>query len=72
MGRGEKSSAFALGAVLLGICGSLTWHRAEVYSTSASLWRDTVTQNPNSWLAQANIGQTLAAAKDDDDAIAHF
>jgi Flp pilus assembly protein TadD len=61
----------ALGVVILSVLGTLTWQRAAVFSSEASLWNDTLAKNPGSWLAQSNVGQSLAFAGRYDEGIAH-
>jgi Flp pilus assembly protein TadD len=71
-GAGKGVMPIVAGIVVLGVASTLTWQRADVFSTQASLWRDTVTQNPGSWLAQANYGQSLEVARNYDEALAHL
>lgn len=49
-----------------------TWVRAGVYATSETLWLDTVTKNPEAWMAQYNLGLALGRSGKISPAIAHF
>ena len=48
--------------VVVGALGMATWTRASIYGASESLWQDTVTKNPNSWVARYNLGNAYAEA----------
>ena len=58
-------------AVLLAL-GVCTWGQAHVYFSSETLWRDTLAQNPNAWLAHNNLGVILGEAGKFEDAISHY
>jgi hypothetical protein len=67
-----RTLGVAVSVVLLVALGVGTWVRAGVYATSETLWQDTVTKNPDAWMAQYNLGLALGKAGKLDDAIAHF
>jgi len=67
-----RTLGVAASVVMLVALGVGTWVRAGVYATSETLWRDTVTKNPEAWMAQYNLGLALGKAGKLDDAIAHF
>jgi len=46
-------------AALLLVLGCLTWKQTHVYRDSETLWTDTLTKNPESCLAQNNLGVIL-------------
>jgi protein O-mannosyl-transferase len=48
-----------LGAGLLLILGALSWQRAWVYESEATLWTDTLAGNPDSSVAHNNLGLAL-------------
>jgi len=48
-----------LGAALLLILGGLTWQQCQRYANVETLWRVTVAQNPDCWLAENNLGYLL-------------
>lgn len=54
--RWNRTAAGALGVALLGILATLTWRQAHVYQSPETLWRATVEDNPDSFLAQIGLG----------------
>jgi protein O-mannosyl-transferase len=50
----------------------LTFVQCNIYRDAESLWLDTVSKNPNSWMARANLGQTYQAQGRFDDAEAQY
>src|SRR5208283_4700190 len=51
-----KTLGMVVGVVVLMALEVGTWVRAGVYATSETLWLDTVTKNPEAWMAQYNLG----------------
>jgi len=43
-------------ALLLLVCGTLTWRQSLIYENLEILWTDTIEKNPDSWLALGNLG----------------
>jgi len=62
------SPLFYLLPVVLGV---LTWQQCGMYADAETLWRVTLARNPNSWMAESNLGQTLIDEGRWDDAIQH-
>ncbi|HTS16336.1 MAG TPA: tetratricopeptide repeat protein [Verrucomicrobiae bacterium] len=46
-------------AVVLLLLGASTWKRAKVYWNLETLWEDTITRNPNAYMAYTNLGDAL-------------
>ena len=40
---------------------SLTAYQCTIYENAETLWRDTLTKTPDSWMVYTNLGNTLAA-----------
>jgi tetratricopeptide (TPR) repeat protein len=59
------------GMVLAGLA-VLTWRQAGMYADNETLWRTTLARNPDSLLANNNIGVILVRKGQLEEAIAHF
>ena len=71
---GSPASKFApvLAVVLLLTCGTLTWRQSRVYTNLETLWRDTLSKNPDSWLAHNNLSHVLVTENKLDEAQIHL
>ena len=58
--------------ILLAVLALLTWKQVGIYRGLETLWSDTVEKNPESWMAQNNLGIALQQKGQQDEAIAHF
>jgi tetratricopeptide (TPR) repeat protein len=56
LGARVQSSAAALVLVTLGV---LVWNQSQIYESEETLWRDAIAKNPQSWMAQTNLGRYL-------------
>jgi tetratricopeptide (TPR) repeat protein len=63
--------AVLCGAMLLAL-GVLTWQQCKIYANVETLWRATLARNPDSWLANNNLGTILRQKGRIDDAITHY
>jgi protein O-mannosyl-transferase len=70
----EKSRglATAAAAVVVGVLFALTWRQNQTYRDLETLYRTTLEQNPDSWVAQGNLGSLLAGTGRLQEAIPHF
>jgi tetratricopeptide (TPR) repeat protein len=67
--------------VLIAALTMLTYDRARIFRSAESVWRDTITKNPQSWLARENLAVILtveiseppgeAKLGEDSDTVAH-
>jgi tetratricopeptide (TPR) repeat protein len=57
--RQHRRWRVALVAAVLAVFGTLTWLEGPKYANAESLWRTTIDQNPNAWLARTNLANIL-------------
>lgn len=62
---------FLVSGVLLLALATLTWRQAGNYKDSQVLWRDTLTKNPGSWLAETSLGAVLIGEGHTGEALKH-
>jgi Flp pilus assembly protein TadD len=60
--RRIPSGSSWLGGLLVTILGISTWSQSGVYRNAQALYRDTIMRNPQSWLAESNLGSELLKA----------
>ena len=61
---GAARSLVRAGCVaLVGILGVLTWRQSAIYRDAETLYRDTISRNPECWMAHVNLGTELADQK---------
>lgn len=65
------SPAMASTAALLAVLAGLTWRQSSLYADSATFWQAAVAANPDSWVAQDNLGSALFERGQLDEALAH-
>ena len=68
--RSYLRSSFCAGLLL--ILGLLSWQRAWVFESQETLWADTLSKNPECWLAHNYLGAALAAGGQMEEAIAEY
>jgi tetratricopeptide (TPR) repeat protein len=49
-------------AIMLMLLAALTWRQGHNYRDAETLWRDTLSKDPQSWLAHNNLGNALLQA----------
>jgi Flp pilus assembly protein TadD len=54
-GDGKHVRIF-LCSLILAVFGVLAWRQARIYKNVETLWKDTIKQNPNAWIAWHNLG----------------
>lgn len=63
---------YVLGAALVTTLAGLSWQQSRIYADAETLYRTTITRNPDCWMAHNNLGMTLAGQGRVDEAIAYF
>jgi protein O-mannosyl-transferase len=66
--RGPVIAPAIVGIVL----GALTWRQSGNYASAETLYRATVSENPNAWIAHNNLGKLLAEQGRNGEARLHF
>jgi tetratricopeptide (TPR) repeat protein len=67
-----RRAGYAACLVLLAGLATLSWRQCRVYGDLETLYRNTIAENPECWLAHNNLGVALAERKQLDEAIAHY
>jgi len=68
----NRGLATAAAAVVVGVLFALTWRQNQTYRDLETLYRTTLEENPDSWVAQGNLGSLLAGTGRLPEAIPHF
>jgi tetratricopeptide (TPR) repeat protein len=68
----RRPTGYVLCATLLASLTFLTWRQSAMYNDVEALWRTTVEKNPQSWMAQNNLGGVLLQKGQLDEAIPHL
>ncbi len=72
VGSWGKYVEYEICAGILLILGILAWNEGYKFQNQETLWRDSVTKNPNSFIAHNNMGSVLAGQGDFKKAIHHY
>jgi tetratricopeptide (TPR) repeat protein len=75
LGRFEQKKTFLKPILCAGLLLSLfamTWRQCAMYVNVETLWRTTISRNPDAWLAHNNLGNLLLASGRVAEATAHF
>ena len=72
LGPWARPVSWAAAAVLCGLLGALTWQQCGIYKDEETVWNDTLSKNPDSWLALINRGNAYFSKEDYDRAIRDF
>ena len=71
-GKGLPQLATIAGAILVGLLSFLTWRQSQIYHNPQTLWMDTISKNPDAWMAHGGLGYVLAEQDRLEEATAHF
>src|SRR5204863_1415130 len=70
--KGARFLKYAVCGALLLTLGTLTWRQCGIYANAETLWRATIARNPDSWLANYNLGTILGQKMQVDEAISYL
>jgi len=59
--RSRSRAADVAAAALVAVLALLTWRQCRIYHDPVTLYRATLAQNPDAWLAHNNLGEILVA-----------
>ncbi len=68
----HRLAAYAVSLALLATLASLTWRQSQMFAQSETLYRTTIEENPDCWLAYNNLGAALADRGQSEEAIAQY
>jgi tetratricopeptide (TPR) repeat protein len=57
---------------VLCVLGVLTWRQTRIYKDQETLWTDTISKNPDSFLAHGNLAAVLLERGDNEHAMRHY
>ena len=69
---GSRELRRGLAVAAVAVLAVLTFRQAGAYHDEATLWRDTIAKNPDSWIAHHNLATLLSKSDKLDSAVAEF
>jgi Flp pilus assembly protein TadD len=72
LGPRQSTIGFVVCMAVLFVFGVLVWKQGNIYQNAETLYRDTISKNPNAWMAHNNLGVFLEENGNLDEAMAHF
>jgi tetratricopeptide (TPR) repeat protein len=72
LGPWQRKSGLALCLTVLLVFAIQVWQQGNIYRDAETLYQDTITKNPNSWMAHNNLGLILKGQGRHHEAITHF
>ena len=67
-----RPAGYTLCLTLLAALAGLTWRQSRMYADVETLYRTTIEESPECWLAHYNLAVVLASGGRTDEAIAHY
>jgi len=67
-----RNSGFAVFGVVILTLGILVWQQGHTYKDVEMLWRNTISKNPNAWMAYNNLANVLKKQGKLEDVIKHY
>lgn len=64
VGGASRASVSIAASLLVAVLGVSTWRQASIYRDAETLYRETITRNPDAWMAYMNLGTELASDPD--------
>jgi tetratricopeptide (TPR) repeat protein len=71
-GAWSQGLGSAVGVGVLLVFAILVWQQGKIYKDLKTLWLDTISKNPDAWMAQNNLGIILSNEGKLDEAIIHY
>jgi protein O-mannosyl-transferase len=68
----RRPFGYVLCTTLIASLVVLTWRQSAMYADVETLWRTTISRNPEAWMAHNNLGTVLLQKGLPDEAIIHF
>ena len=68
----QSRACILVACIVLFGCGYMTNKQCKIYRDTKTLWSDTISKNPNAWIAHSNLGMILTAEGNLDDGIGSF
>ena len=72
LGPWQRKSGLALCLTVLLIFAIQVWQQGTIYTDAETLYQDTITKNPNSWMAHNNLGVYVESQGNLNEAMAHY
>lgn len=71
-GPWQKTCGFVASMAVLSVFAVLVWRQSTLYMDAETLYRDTISKNPQAWLAHYNLGVLLVNSGRSDEVMTHF
>ena len=68
----SRKSRLAVVLPIVAVLGALSWQHCKAFRDDETLWRETVTKNPDAWMAHYNWGLILASQNKAAESIAEY